>query len=54
MTKHWGAGPSFPNKISNPAAAPSLSLRFLQGQGGAPSRIKMKERLGQLPIQLFE
>ncbi len=23
-----------PNKISNPAAAPSLSLRFLQGQGG--------------------
>jgi hypothetical protein len=29
-----GAGPSFPNKISNPAAAPSLSLRSLQGQGG--------------------
>src|ERR1019366_5749673 len=29
-----GAGPSFPNKISNPEAAPSLSLRSLQGQGG--------------------
>src|ERR1035438_6312295 len=29
-----GAGPSFPNKISNPAAAPSLSLRSLRGQGG--------------------
>jgi hypothetical protein len=29
-----GAGPSFPNKISSPAAAPSLSLRSLQGQGG--------------------
>jgi hypothetical protein len=29
-----GAGPSFPNKISNPATAPSLSLRSLQGQDG--------------------
>src|SRR6202011_3872645 len=29
-----GARPSFPNKISNPAAAPSSSLRSLQGQGG--------------------
>jgi len=29
-----GAGLSFPNKISSPAAAPSLSLRSLQGQGG--------------------
>src|ERR1035441_325279 len=29
-----GAGPSFPNKISSPEAAPSLSLRSLQGQGG--------------------
>src|SRR5260370_29110357 len=29
-----GAGPSFPIKLSNRAAAPSLSLRSLQGQGG--------------------
>ena len=34
MLENTGAGPSFPNKISNRAAAPSLSLRSLQGQGG--------------------
>ena len=33
--RNWmGAGPSFPIKVSNPVAAPSLSLRSLQGQGG--------------------
>src|ERR1700724_1092988 len=42
-----GAGPSFPNRIPNPAAAPSC--RKKRDKSGAPSRVRMKERPGQPP-----